>query len=224
MGGIKMKIKWLGHACFLLTASDGTRLVTDPYDNTIGYPPLDVEAYAVAISHDHFDHNHLDAVKGAAVRFDKPGEYTFKDIKVRGLATYHDEVKGKKRGENVVFLFSMDGLTICHCGDLGHIPEEDVLKEMGKADILLIPVGGTFTIDGDTAASLVKKLNPTLVMPMHYKNNYLNFSIDGVAKFLKACGVADEKSAMTGKQEIEVTPQNIKGFPKVSVLEFFPAT
>jgi L-ascorbate metabolism protein UlaG (beta-lactamase superfamily) len=217
-----MKIKWLGHACFLLTASDGTKIITDPYDNSIGYPPLEAEADAVAMSHDHFDHNYLAAVKNASEVFSKPGEYYFRSINIRGLASYHDEVMGKKRGNNVIFLFRIDGLTICHCGDLGHIPEKDVLEEMGKADILLIPVGGTFTVDAATAAGLVKKLKPVLTIPMHYKNNYLNFSIDGVDKFLKAMDAAGKKSVMTGKQEIEVTKQNIKEYPEICVLEFFP--
>ncbi len=215
-----MKIRWLGHSSFLLTASNGGRVVTDPYDGTIGYTLPDVEADIVTTSHGHFDHNYTKGVKGSFIHLDKPGRYNIKGIDIHGIPSFHDENQGRKRGTNILFTFAMDGITICHCGDFGHLPDTGMLREMGKVDILLIPVGGTFTLDAEGAATVVKAVKPSVTIPMHYKTEVLTFSIDGVDKFLNASEIKEKNSVMAGKNEIEVNTGNINRFPPIVLLEY----
>jgi len=179
-----MKLKWFGHACFLITSSEGVRILTDPFDPSVGYKVPEVEADIVTTSHDHHDHNYLKAAKGDFVHLSSPGSFDEKGIKIKGISTYHDDENGKKRGKNVVFVFEVDGLKVCHLGDLGHILSDEQIKEIGPVDVLLLPVGGTYTIDYKQATELVNLMEPKLVIPMHFKTPALKFPIDNVDKFL----------------------------------------
>jgi L-ascorbate metabolism protein UlaG (beta-lactamase superfamily) len=161
-----VRIKWLGHACFLIETADGTRIVTDPFNEEVGYPLPAVEAEIVTVSHQHFDHNAVAVVRG------RPH-----------VSTFHDAEQGAKRGANVVFVIEADGLRICHLGDLGHLLNEEQLRRIGRVDVLLVPVGGTFTIDAGQAAETVAALRPRIAVPMHYKTDYINFPITGLEDF-----------------------------------------
>src|SRR5690554_2277719 len=116
-----MKIKWLGHACFLLTSSEGTIILTDPFNEEVGYRPPAIRADVVTTSHDHFDHNYIEVVKGDFVHIDAAGRFTEKGIEITGIETFHDDANGAKRGKNVIYKFDIDGIKVCHCGDLGHL-------------------------------------------------------------------------------------------------------
>lgn len=208
-----MQIKWLGHACFLLTTTEGAKILTDPFDETVGYP-LPAEAPdVVTVSHQHFDHNAVGLVKGKPEVVEGTGARQVKGIAFRGVATFHDKEKGAKRGPNTVFVIEADGVRVCHLGDLGHPLDAAKRREIGPVDVLLIPVGGTFTIDADEAAALVKELQPRIAVPMHYKTQYLNFPITPVDDFLK------HFSGVRRESVLEVTPENLPPATSVVVLE-----
>ncbi|GAA0180786.1 MBL fold metallo-hydrolase [Clostridium sediminicola] len=179
-----MKITWIAHASFLLEDSKGRKLLTDPYDNSIGHKIYKGDADIITISHHHFDHEYTDEINKSSKILDKVGIFNLCDIPIEGLPTYHDKFKGAKRGENTIYIIEMDGYKICHLGDLGHNLSNDTLEKIGKIDVLLIPVGGNFTIDAKEAATICKQIGSHIVIPMHYKTPKIDFPIDGVDKFI----------------------------------------
>lgn len=180
-----MEIKWIGHSSFLLTDSKGRKLLTDPFDDTLGYTIFNGDCDVVTVSHQHFDHNYIDKVKDKAEILNKVGFFNLCDIPIEGIHSYHDDVHGSKRGDNIIYIIEMDGYRICHLGDLGHMLTEKDIEELGRVDVLLIPVGGNFTIDGKQAAELAVKIHPHIIIPMHYKTPNLSLPIDGAETFLK---------------------------------------
>jgi L-ascorbate metabolism protein UlaG (beta-lactamase superfamily) len=183
-----MRIQSLYHACFLITTDAGTRIVTDPFNEEVGYPAPNVEADLALCSHNHYDHHAVDQIKGTPALIDTPGQHVFRGIKIFGVSTYHDHEKGKKRGSNIIFIIETDGMRLAHCGDLGHVLSPEQVKSIGDVDILLIPVGGTYTIDAVEATAVVQQLKPKAVIPMHYKTDMMNFPIKSVDEFLKQMG------------------------------------
>ena len=182
-----MKIKWLGHASFLITSDTGTRIITDPYTTggNLSYGEIRESADIVTVSHEHGDHNNASAVKGNPVLVNKAGNTEVKGVNFTGIPTAHDNEGGKLRGNNLIFCFEVDGIKVCHIGDLGHHLDEIQTAELGKIDILLIPVGGNYTIDAEVASRVADKLSPRIIIPMHFKNARCNFPITGVDEFLK---------------------------------------
>ena len=180
-----MKIKWLGHATFLITSDTGTKIITDPYApaEKLTYGEIKESADIVTVSHDHFDHSNVASVQG------KPevarGNSVLKGIKFHGIPTYHDQAQGQQRGNNTIFCFEVDGLKICHLGDLGHQLTDKQVAEIGKVDILLVPVGGFYTIDSSMAGKTFDQLKPRVIIPMHFKTSKCAFPISGVDEFLK---------------------------------------
>jgi L-ascorbate metabolism protein UlaG (beta-lactamase superfamily) len=183
-----MKVKWLGHASFLITSDNGTRIITDPYvvGSGLQYGEIKEAADVVTVSHDHFDHNNVASVGGSPQVVKEPTDA--KGIKFEGVATYHDASGGSERGNNTVFCMDIDGVRVCHLGDLGHPLSEQQVTDIGKVDVLLIPVGGFFTIDAKVASEVCDKLNPRVIIPMHYKNEKCEFPISGVGDFLEGKG------------------------------------
>lgn len=181
-----MKIRWIGHSCFLITAKSGLSIITDPYhtEQGVNYTPVKEMADIVTVSHDHFDHNAVQSVGGKPEIVRSVGSKTIKGIEFRGIASYHDDAGGKKRGENIIFCFSIDGIKLCHLGDLGHALSSEQIKEIGKVDILFIPVGGYYTIDAVVATKVCDEIKPKVVVPVHYKTAQLNFPVTGVDVFL----------------------------------------
>lgn len=179
-----MKITWLGHASFLLEDSKGRKLLTDPFDSTVGYSLYKGSADVITISHQHFDHNFIQNINPGAKVIDKVGFFNECDITIQGIPSYHDKNKGAKRGENVIFIIEMEGYKFCHLGDLGHILEEKDIDLIGEVDVLFIPVGGNYTINGEEAAKVAKSIESKLIIPMHYKTPQLSFDLDGVETFL----------------------------------------
>ncbi len=180
-----MKIKWLGHASFLITSDSGVKIVTDPYapDDRLHYGEINESADIVTVSHDHSDHGSVAAVKGSPQVV--KGDAEIKGIKFRGIATFHDNAGGKDRGKNTIFCFEVDGVKVCHLGDLGHELTAGQVAAIGAVDALLLPVGGFYTIDASGASKVAGQLKPGVVIPMHFKNSKCNFPIAGVDDFLR---------------------------------------
>jgi L-ascorbate metabolism protein UlaG (beta-lactamase superfamily) len=181
------KIQFLGQACFLVATSTGLRIITDPYavTSTLSYSPVDESADIVTVSHEHSDHNNIAAVKGQPEVVKGVGVKTVKGIEIKGIATWHDASGGAQRGTNTVFLFSVDGVKLCHLGDLGHRLSSEQLSQIGSVDILFIPVGGNYTIDAKTATEVCSDLKPKVIIPMHYKTLKAGLPITGVEDFLQ---------------------------------------
>ncbi len=165
-----MKIEYLGHSSFAITSA-GAKIVTDPFDsNMVGLPFPKVLADIVTVSHEHEDHNAIKAVGGKPVVFRLPGEYERKGVRVYGYDSFHDDAKGRERGKNTMFKFVIDGIVVLHCGDLGHLPDDTLLEHIKDTDIMMVPVGGHFTIGPKEAKELVSLVAPGIVLPMHYRD------------------------------------------------------
>ena len=188
-----MDIKYFGHSSFHIKTKEA-RIVTDPFDSKmvgIKYPKT--EADMVTVSHQHPDHNNTAAVGGNPLIIDWPGEFEKMKVRVFGYRTFHDKKQGAERGENTVYKFETEGISILHCGDLGLVLSDDFLDDVGEVNILMVPTGGIFTIDAAEAVSLIQKVEPSIVIPMHYNNPKLNQetfkTLSPVEDFLKKIGV-----------------------------------
>jgi L-ascorbate metabolism protein UlaG (beta-lactamase superfamily) len=210
-----MKIKWLAHAAFLITSDDGTRIITDPYKTAddLRYGEIAESADIVLVSHDHTDHANVAAVKGNPQVVRSTAEA--KGIKIKGVPTAHDDSGGSVRGKNTIFCFEVDGVNVCHAGDLGHMLTDEQAAAIGKVDVLLIPVGGFFTIDAATADRVCKKLGPRVVIPMHYKTDKLDFPIAGVDGFLKG----KDNVTRLDNSEVEIKAGELPASVRIMVLK-----
>ena len=184
-----MEITWYGHACFRLSERNVV-VVTDPFGEDLDFVRPRIRADLVTISHDHAGHNNRVGFRGGPRFFDGPGEYEVKGVFVTGIATHHDEGSGATRGSNTVFLFEFNGLTVCHLGDLGHVPTQSQVEALSDVDVLLIPVGGVDTIDASKATDVISLIEPRLVIPMHYKTPEEKARLHTVTRFFKAMGLA----------------------------------
>lgn len=187
-----MELVYLGHSAFRLRQARGITLVTDPYDKLGKIRMRPVKAEVVTFSHKHHDHSNLARVKGEPFVIAAPGEYEIAGVRVTGLPSFHDNKKGNKRGKNNIFLIKIDELKIAHLGDLGDQPSERIIEEINDVDVLLVPVGGVYTIDSSEAIKLTKEIQPKMVIPMHYKVEGLGKGfkeLEGPEAFLKGLGV-----------------------------------
>jgi len=212
-----MKIKWLGHASFLITSETGTKIINDPYTPGMGisYGEIRETADIVTVSHGHGDHNNVAAVKGNPVVVMEIAPVEIKGIKFSGIPTYHDDAGGRQRGNNIIFCFEVDGIRICHCGDLGHSLDNRQVADLGKVDILLIPVGGGPTIGPDIATEVYHRLAPKVVIPMHYKTDKCGFPQWGADAFVKGKdGVTRLKNS-----EVEFKSGELPDTTQIIVLE-----
>lgn len=178
-----MKLTWLGHSSFLIEDSKGRKILTDPFDNSLGYKLFEGNVDIVTISHHHFDHDYTEKIHYKNM-IDKTGFFNLCDIPIKGIPSYHDKMKGSKRGENIIFILTVDNYKICHLGDLGYVLSLDEIKEIGHVDILLIPIGGNYTINGKEASEICKSISSSIVIPMHYKTPLLSFELEGLENFL----------------------------------------
>ena len=179
-----LQIRWHGHACFEIT--NDVTLVTDPHDGkSIGIPAPNVTADIILVSHDHYDHNSVKTVEkeGSKVVTDER-KHNINDVEIHGISSFHDEEHGAKRGKNIIFKFTMDGIRFCHLGDLGHELDVETVKQIGEVDVLFVPIGGTFTVDDKKAWNVIKAIKPKIVVPMHYKIGGLSLPISGIDSFL----------------------------------------
>ena len=187
-----MKLEYIGHACFRLTAADGTRVITDPYDASVGIAMLLLEAELVTMSHGHHDHCCEDMLRGAPRIVRGTQEARVGSVTTRAFASWHDDARGAKRGESCVRLFEIDGLRIVHMGDQGYMPAPDVLAVIDHADVMLVPVGGFYTIDARGAKAICEAAHPRCVVPMHYLTAHGAYSVIGDHRaFLSQMGAQD---------------------------------
>jgi L-ascorbate metabolism protein UlaG (beta-lactamase superfamily) len=212
-----MKIKWLGHSCFLVTSKSGVRIITDPYavGGDINYSPIEETADIVAVSHGHDDHSNISAVQGNPEVVRGDGIKTAKGIQFRGIATYHDASQGTQRGPNTVFCFTVDDIKLCHLGDLGHVLSPGQVNEIGTVDILFIPVGGFFTIDASIASRICDQLKPKVVIPMHFNTPRCAYPIAGVDDFLKG----KKNMRRVGDSEVEFEREKLPAATEIVLLQ-----
>ncbi len=201
-----MKVKWLGHACFLITADSGFKIVTDPYEagfrGIINYGPVRESPDIVTISHQHGDHNYTGDLQGSPKVVQGAGRHQVKGIEFVGIPCYHDAVSGRERGDNTIFCFTVDGVRVCHCGDLGHPLDDSTLHSLGHVDVLLFPTGGpAATLELEKTVVLWEKLQPDVIIPMHFRNQKCNFPKYGVEELVKL----RPKAVQAGKSEVEFT-------------------
>ena len=211
-----MKIKWLGHSSFLIESERGIRIITDPFDETLGYKLPRIKVNIVTVSHEHFDHNYVRGVKGRPVVFKGVVNRESHKMQFRGISSYHDSVYGGQRRTNTIFVIKADGLNLCHLGDLGHILDSDKLDEIGAIDILFIPVGGFYTIDSSQATQIIKDIKPKITVPMHYKTEAIKFSIDPVEIFLSDKGNVQKIES----SEFEITKDTLPKNAQIYVLQY----
>lgn len=187
-----MYITWLGHSCFKFQdkiGSDGMCLVTDPFNDELGLKMPRFEADIITVSHSHKDHSNTGAIRGNPFIINTAGEYEIKGVFIEGVESSHDDKNGSERGGNIIYRIEMEDISITHLGDLGHILESKQLEKLEGTDILLIPVGGKYTINAAKAVEVISQIEPRIVIPMHYKTSGVKFDIDGVEKFIKELGI-----------------------------------
>jgi len=212
-----MKIKWLGHASFMITSDTGIKIITDPYliGGGLSYGEIKESADIVTVSHEHGDHNNVAAVRGNPKVVRGAATVEIKGIRFKGIPCYHDEAGGKLRGNNTIFYFEVDGVRICHFGDLGHQLSDKQIAELGRIDILLIPVGGFYTIDAKVATEVCNQLKPKVIIPMHYKNDKCGYPIAGVDGFLQG----KEGVSRLDASEVEFKKENLPASTQIIVLK-----
>jgi L-ascorbate metabolism protein UlaG (beta-lactamase superfamily) len=185
-----MEITWYGHASFLITTAQGIKIITDPYEpgafgGELLYDPISDEADIVTVSHDHADHNYVQGLPGKPQVIRGAGRHEIKGVVVEGFSAFHDAAQGTQWGVNIIFTFLADDIRVCHLGDLGHILSDTDIKNIGQIDVLMLPVGGAFTIDAKEAATVVDQLRPKLIFPMHVKTAKCNIPLEPVDSFLQ---------------------------------------
>ncbi|MFH1638991.1 MAG: MBL fold metallo-hydrolase [Chloroflexota bacterium] len=185
-----MDITWLGHSCFRIKGSH-TAVITDPFAPEFGELPGKLSADIVTVSHAHPGHSYTDGVSNVKKVVAGPGEYEISGVLILGLATFHDRAGGTEKGTNTVYLMNIDGVTICHLGDLGHVLGAAEIEDLGNIDVLMVPVGGVSTMDATLAAEMVRRLEPKVVIPMHYRFNERDSGLETADRFLGEIGVAE---------------------------------
>jgi len=215
-----MKIKWYGHAAFLITSDQGVKIITDPYESgayggQLAYGKIKDQSDIVLTSHDHADHNDTKSLPGSPQIVKSSGSTTVKGITFKGTSTYHDSSKGSERGANTIFTFTVEGIRVCHLGDLGHILSEKELGDIGPVDILFIPVGGYFTIDSKEATRVAEQLKPKVLIPMHFKTEKCGFPIAPVDDFLKG----KPNSRRLGSSEVAFDKTTLPHHTEIVVFE-----
>lgn len=202
-----MKIQYLGHSSFLLTFEGGIRIVTDPFGD-VGIPMPPVSADAVTVSHSHYDHCNVGGVR-APVVLNKEGVFGVGGVHITSVLCDHDDAGGRKRGKTLAFRFEAEGISVLHLGDIGEPYSAKVLGRLGRADVLLLPVGGNYTIDAREAKKYVEGIRPTICVPMHYKVKGLTVDISGAEEFLSLFGNTRRAQTLTLSEKPEGETQII---------------
>ena len=207
-----MKLKWYGHSCFALTYADGTAIVIDPFDDSVGYPLCKARADAALCSHGHFDHNYVQSLQSGPQVITDSAPRTVGGVKIHGLPCFHDDAQGAKRGNNIAFILEGDGLRIAHLGDLGHMPTPGMYEALRGVDIMLIPIGGTYTITTPEAVALIREARPHTAIAMHFKTVLCNLPITDEQEFVRMTGA----KYLPG--EVGITPQTLDTLPGAAVM------
>lgn len=209
-------MRWLGHAAFSLVSRAGVRIITDPFGPSVPYPPILTECDVVTVSHEHFDHNGVEGLKGSprilralAGKEVASVDETVGDVRFRVVPSFHDLKGGSERGRNGIFVMEMPEMTVVHLGDLGHALDEKTVSSIGKCDVLLVPVGGHYTIDGKTAAQVVRSLKPTVAIAMHFKTSCIaDWPISGPED--SEAEWKSVKRLQPGEFELDLSPADLR--------------
>ena len=209
-----MKLKYFGHSCFSLRFEGGPALITDPFDESVGYPLCTEACDAALVSHDHFDHNHTRSLTSPFETICAAGDYEIRGARIRAMESFHDEKRGALRGKNLLFRVECEGLSVAHLGDLGHLPDARQQAFLRDLDLLLPPIGGTFTIDTPEAEALLRLIQPRRAVAMHYRTEACGFNIRSCEDFARDTGAAYMP------REIEVTRESLASLPEVMILNY----
>jgi len=215
-----MNIEWYGHAAFKIITANGTRIIIDPYqsgfsDGALSYRTIEDEADIVITSHNHGDHNYTKSIRGKYDHIRKQGSYDIKGVKIETIPTFHDTSSGKERGDNLLTIISADGIKLLHLGDLGHDLAPETLKKIGKVDVLLVPVGGFYTIDAQVATKVMNDIGPSITIPMHYRTEKCSFPITTVAEFTRG----KKNVQAVPKSKVKITVQSLPKELEIIVLQ-----
>jgi L-ascorbate metabolism protein UlaG (beta-lactamase superfamily) len=208
-----MDITWLGHSCFLIRGKEQT-LITDPCHPDLGCRLGEPEADIVTLSHFHAGHSYVEGIADSPKQIKGPGEYEIGGTFITGIASFHDDRKGEVRGKNTIYVIEMDGLILCHVGDLGHPLDSHLIEEIGDVGILFVPVGEVSTIPVDTAVEIVRRIEPPIVIPMHYKTQTFTGKLGPADTFLEKMGVR----GVEPKPKLSITSSSLPGSTQVVVL------
>jgi len=208
-------INWLGHSCFRIKSSQAV-IITDPYPPELGYSLGKSTAGIVTVSHQHPSHSYVQGIGGNPRIVKGPGEYEISGVLIIGVAAFHDTEKGKTRGKNTIYLMEADGISVCHLGDLGHVLSNDQIEEIDNVDVLMLPVGGTSTINATMAAEVIRQFEPKAVIPMHYKTPAANRELDPVENFLREMGMDEIQS----QPKLSFTKSNLPASTQVFLLDY----
>jgi L-ascorbate metabolism protein UlaG (beta-lactamase superfamily) len=208
-----MIIQYYGHSCFKIITKPAGRgqedvtIFLDPFDKAVGLRPPQGSADLVLVTHDHHDHNNVEAIKGEPHIIDIPGEYSVKGVNIVGMKTFHDKKGGAEKGTNTIYILETEELRVCHMGDLGESLSEKQLEEINGVNILMIPIGGKYTLDGKEAVDIIKKIEPEIVIPIHYKINGSTVDVDDEKKFCKEIGNCPKEKIM----KINIKKKDLEG-------------
>lgn len=213
-----MQIFWIGQSCFKINLAQNNketvRIIIDPFSEETGLKLPSLEANILLVSHNHCDHNAIAKVKGNPFLIQEMGEYEVKDVFVQGISSFHDDVQGAERGKNIIFTITAQGLNICHLGDLGQKElTDDQLEKIGPVDILMLPIGGIYTIDGKQAQGIIAQIEPKIAIPMHYSLPKLKIKLETLDGFLKAIGqkkIEAQKKLKIQKKDLLIEKTEIR--------------
>lgn len=205
-----MNINWYGQSCFRIEAKEGSVLI-DPFSKEIGLKPPKIKDDLILVSHQHRDHNNTGDANPEAIIIDGPGEYEKMGVAVKGILSYHDNEEGKERGLNTIYTIKAEEMTVCHLGDLGQNElTNEQIESIGDVDILMIPIGGTYTLNYEKAIKVIGQIEPKIIIPMHYKIKDLKIELDGPEKFVKELGLAPEKTDKYKIVKKNLPPEEVK--------------
>lgn len=210
-----MELTWHGHSCFRMMERGTASIVTDPYDESIGYGPLKLRADVVTISHDDSAYNAKDKIRNARLTLSSPGEYEIGGVFITGVASYDIETSDRL---SVMFVFEFDGLTICHLGALDHIPASSQIEDLGAIDVLLVPVGGGGALNSAQAVEVVGMMEPAIVAPMHYQTPDCKLKLDPLDRFLKEMGISSVRQH--NSETLKITRSGLPSETEIVVLDY----
>ena len=213
-----MNIEWMAHACFKVTLDSGKVIVFDPYDESVGYKSQTIAADIVLVSHNHKEHACLKNITGNYKLINEEGSFDVDGVKIEGIASVGEKTTGEDKGANRLYKVTAEGITLLHMGDIGHIPDDEFIEKLGHIDILFIPVGGRYTIDGQEALEICKKIDPNIIIPMHYKTLFLELDLDTVFPFTDAAGTLFDRSHLVSSN-FDITASSLKKRNRIIVME-----
>lgn len=218
-----MLIEWIGHSCFYMTTEAGKTILIDPYEDTIGLKVPEKQADIVLVTHDHFDHRnqaYLDGMPSGSILIEQEGVHEADGVKITGLPVWHDEQQGAQRGKVITYLIEADGMRLLHMGDVGTMPEASYFEQLGKIDILMIPVGGYYTVDAKGALNIMDTIHPNITIPMHYLTGSLTLTeLAGSHDFLARAASREYDVSRLGGGQFEITKDNLKKRNRIVVME-----